>query len=38
MARCGLRFPRREELPIEVAPELNLEVPAAADHPGARVA
>ncbi|HTW89997.1 MAG TPA: ferritin-like fold-containing protein [Candidatus Binataceae bacterium] len=30
MARCGLKFPRREDLPIEVAPQLNLEVPAAA--------
>ncbi len=30
MMRCGLKFPRREELPIELAPQLNLEVPASA--------
>jgi ring-1,2-phenylacetyl-CoA epoxidase subunit PaaA len=38
MTRCGLRFPRREELPIEVAPELNLEVPAPSEARGARMA
>ncbi|MGH7905769.1 MAG: ferritin-like fold-containing protein [Candidatus Binataceae bacterium] len=30
MARCGLHFPGRGELPIEVAPQLNLDVPEAA--------
>lgn len=28
MARCGLRFPRREELPIELPPQVELAVPA----------
>jgi len=27
MRECGLKFPRREDLPIEVSPQLNLEVP-----------
>jgi 1,2-phenylacetyl-CoA epoxidase catalytic subunit len=27
MARCGLRFPKREELPIELPPQVDLSVP-----------
>lgn len=40
MAACGLQFPRRAELPIEVSPQLNLDVPAPAsiDAHGERVA
>jgi 1,2-phenylacetyl-CoA epoxidase catalytic subunit len=28
MARCGLRFPERGELPLELAPQVDLTVPA----------
>lgn len=27
MARCGLRFPKREELPVELPPQVDLSVP-----------
>jgi 1,2-phenylacetyl-CoA epoxidase catalytic subunit len=27
MARCGLRFPQREELPLELPPQVDLTVP-----------
>ncbi len=30
MARCGLRFPDRDELPLELPPQVDLNVPAAA--------
>jgi 1,2-phenylacetyl-CoA epoxidase catalytic subunit len=30
MAACGLRFPEREELPLELPPQVDLSVPAAA--------
>ena len=30
MARCGLRFPDRSELPLELPPQVDLNVPAAA--------
>jgi hypothetical protein len=30
MARCGLRFPDRSELPLELPPQVNLDVPAVA--------
>jgi 1,2-phenylacetyl-CoA epoxidase catalytic subunit len=30
MARCGLRFPERSELPLELPPRMVLNVPAAA--------
>ncbi len=30
MARCGLRFPDRSELPLELPPQINLAVPATA--------
>jgi hypothetical protein len=30
MAGCGLRFPERSELPLELPPQLDLNVPATA--------
>ena len=30
MARCGLRFPDRSELPLELPPQIDLNVPAGA--------
>jgi hypothetical protein len=30
MARCGLRFPERGELSLELPPQVDLHVPAAA--------
>jgi hypothetical protein len=30
MARCGLRFPARRDLSLELPPQLDLDVPEAA--------